>query len=313
MSPPGSQRVWVLALAALLACAAARAARARTRRRVMLARGELRRLDERQWTIAGRRVIARVAGHPASGAPPVVLVHGLGVSSSYFLPAAERLATRFTVYAPDLPGHGHSEAPAVPLDVRGLADALAQWMQAARIERASIVGHSMGCQVAADFALRHPDRVARLILIGPTLAPSLRNLLRIAPRFLAGGAFERPALLLHIAKDYLRMGWRVVPEAQSLMRDPIERKLARISVPVMLVCGQRDTLVPQSWLTDAAALARAQDVAVIPGWGHAVQFSAPQQVVQAITPFLAMPEDTDLEMDRARAGTSEANARSNAP
>ncbi|HSH39380.1 MAG TPA: alpha/beta hydrolase, partial [Chthoniobacterales bacterium] len=58
------------------------------------------------------------------------------------------------------------------------------------------------------------------------------------------------------------------------------------TLPVILVRGEKDPLAPQRWIDEAARLARAERVAVIPGWGHAVQFSAPEQTVDAIWPFL---------------------------
>ena len=62
----------------------------------------------------------------SAGGPPVVLVHGLGLSGRYMLPVADRLAPRYPVYLPDLPGFGDSAKPARALDVSGLADALAE-------------------------------------------------------------------------------------------------------------------------------------------------------------------------------------------
>lgn len=86
-----------------------------------------------------------------------VLVHGFGMSSSYFVPTAERLGTRFAVYAPDLPGHGGSDTPRDALDVPQFADALIAWMNGVGIERTSLVGHSFGGQIAVDAAVHYPS------------------------------------------------------------------------------------------------------------------------------------------------------------
>jgi len=86
--------------------------------------------------VGGLRMHARAATDAAHGlALPVVLVHGLVVSSRYMIPLAERLAERAHVYAPDLPGFGKSYHPDGPLDMAGLADALAGWMRATGIAR----------------------------------------------------------------------------------------------------------------------------------------------------------------------------------
>ena len=110
----------------------------------------------RMWVnVGGLRVHARAAtGAANADAPPVVLVHGLVVSSRYMIPLAERLAERNHVYAPDLPGFGRSDHPERPLDIVGLADALAGWMHAAGIASAVLIGNSLGCKIIADMALR---------------------------------------------------------------------------------------------------------------------------------------------------------------
>src|SRR5436190_17187630 len=98
--------------------------------------------------VSGLRMHARAATDAEhAGALPLVLVHGLVVSSRYMIPLAERLAERTYVYAPDLPGFGKSDHPNRPLDIAGLADALAGWMRATGITRAALIGNSMGCQV----------------------------------------------------------------------------------------------------------------------------------------------------------------------
>src|SRR5687768_13321911 len=83
------------------------------------------------WTrLSGLRCHAVISVKPAPPlAPQIVLVHGYAVSSSYMIPTAERLAGRFPVFAPDLPGYGLSDKPERVLDVPELADVLAGWMR----------------------------------------------------------------------------------------------------------------------------------------------------------------------------------------
>src|SRR4051794_2933466 len=122
------------------------------KRRQLLRLGLMRELRSSWYHVDGLRIHARSAGDP--GAPPIVLIHGWGVSSSYFVPFAEMLAPRFRVYSPDLPGHGYSGSATMPLDVAGLTTALLDWMDAAGIGRAILVGHSLGAQIAVEAALR---------------------------------------------------------------------------------------------------------------------------------------------------------------
>ncbi len=100
------------------------------------------------WTeVCGWRVHARVSRDPVPPeAPIVVLVHGLGVSSRYMLPAARALAPHYRVYAPDLPGFGRSSKPRQALTVPELADALAAWMGRVGIGRAALIGNSMAAR-----------------------------------------------------------------------------------------------------------------------------------------------------------------------
>ncbi len=199
---------------------------------------------------------------------------------------AERLACRFAVAAPDLPGHGLSESlPAVP-GAEDLAGIALDWMRVAGIERASVVGHSMGCQVAIEMALREPKRIGCLVLIAPTPDPHARSVAEQFRRLVVGGFYERMSLLLHLVKDYARMGKRLVPEFFSMLGYPIEQKLCHVKVPVLLVRGDKDPVVPQHWMEEAALLAGADGTIAIPRWGHAVQYSAAPQVVRAIEPFL---------------------------
>jgi pimeloyl-ACP methyl ester carboxylesterase len=263
-----------------------RAAAARRERQRLLRSGEIRLLED-VWRNVGRhRVFARESTGAIRDAPPVVLVHGWGMSSSYFIPTAEWLAATFDVYAPDLLGHGRSDTPDVPRDVAGLARALLDWLDVMQLDRVSLVGHSMGCQIAVEAALQQPGRVDRLVLIGLTPDPQGRSKAEQFRRFAIGGAYERPSLNNHMIKDYSRMGRRLVPEFRFMLKDPIEHKLPQVTARVMLVRGEKDPVVPQRWMDEAARLVRAERVAVIPGWGHAVNFSAAEELVAAIQPFL---------------------------
>lgn len=256
-------------------------------RQKKLVRGELRALKGVWAKIGNKRLYAHYrAGPTGKESLPVVLVHGWGVSGAYFVPTAERLATDFAVYVPDLPGHGRSDMPEAPLDVPGLARALVEWMDVMGIQRAALVGHSMGCQTVVEAAVRFPSRVERLALIGPTTDPAARNAPVQLLRAAYACSFERPGLVKHIVTDYVRMGWRLIPEALAMLNDPIEEKLPGITQPVLLVRGQRDMIAPQRWLDQVARLAGAQRVAVIPGWGHSINYSAADKLVAVLLPFL---------------------------
>jgi pimeloyl-ACP methyl ester carboxylesterase len=132
--------------------------------------------DEWQIELHGRRVIYRVAG---SG-PPVVLIHGMLNSSSHWRSVALNLAKDHTVIAPDLIGHGDSAAPRGDYSLGAHASSIRDLLAAIGIDRASIVGHSLGGGVAMQFFYQFPQRTERLILIssgglGHEVSPMLRS------------------------------------------------------------------------------------------------------------------------------------------
>ena len=275
---------------ALLGAGAALALlQASSRRRSRPHAGDIGALHSRWWKADGLSMHARVATE-AARPPPVVLVHGLGVSGAYFIPMAQQLAADFTVYVPDLPGHGLSATPALPPDIAGLARALIAWMDCAGIARASLVGHSMGCQVAVEAALRHPGRIDRLVLIAPVCDPGARSVLRQLGHLIRSSVHERLSLIPQVIKDYLRIGSRIVPELRSMLAYPIEAKLPDIRIPTMLIRGEHDAVAPQAWIDDAARLLGAARARVIPRWSHAVHYSAAAEVAEAMRPFLANGE-----------------------
>ncbi|MDQ3730948.1 MAG: alpha/beta fold hydrolase, partial [Pseudomonadota bacterium] len=152
------QELW-FAVAALATGVAItwRAVSAYRKRQYLLQRGDICELHSIWANVDGCRIHARVCT-ATQGATPIVFVHGLGVSASYFIPTAERLAADFPVYAPDLPGHGRSDTPLEALSISDLAQALLAWMDAMGIECAILVGQSMGGQIAVEAALQHPSR-----------------------------------------------------------------------------------------------------------------------------------------------------------
>jgi 2-hydroxy-6-oxonona-2,4-dienedioate hydrolase len=266
-------------------------------RKCLLRAGVIRPLQSTWYDVDGLRIHARVSEQSATAdRDPVILIHGLGVSSTYFIPSAERLALRFAVFTPDLPGHGQSAVMSSHPNIEGLAEFALRWMSAAGISRAAIVGHSMGCQVAIEIALREPDRVSRLVLAAPTPDPQARSVPDQFWRLLVGTLFERTALTIIVLKDYLRMGARFVPEFYAMLRYPTEKKLPFLTVPTVVIRGENDPVVPQRWAEEAASLVANKHVLVIPGWGHAVQYSAAPEFVEAIVPFLSR---NSVEYNRA--------------
>lgn len=226
----------------------------------------------------------QVRGRVSGGGTPVVLVHGLGVSGAYLLPTVRVLASEHRVALPDMPGFGLSERPATPLDVPALADVIGAWC---RLEfgpaAVTLVGHSFGCQVAARLAADRPSLVGRVVLVGPTVDPDARSLTRQLLRWVRDIPREPWSLVPVVASDYFTTDpRRLLATARVMLADRIEDALPLIDVPAIVVRGERDPIVSQSWAEKAANLLPRAEVAVIATAGHAVNFSHPRELAAVV-------------------------------
>ena len=132
--------------------------------------------DEWEIELHGHRVIYRIAGD----GPPVVLIHGMVNSSKHWEQVALRLADRYTVVAPDLLGHGDSAAVRGDYSLGAHACSIRDLLTTIGIDRATVVGHSLGGGIAMQFFYQFPQRVERLALIssgglGHEVSPMLRG------------------------------------------------------------------------------------------------------------------------------------------
>lgn len=216
---------------------------------------------------------------------PVVLVHGLSVSSEYMLPLADALADDFDVFAPDLPGFGRSGKPGHTLDITELAKVLAGFLDAAGLARPAFVANSLGCQVVAQFAADYPGRAGPLVFVGPTMDPAFSTA-DLVWRLVQDAAKEDPALLaVHLADDLRAGPTRAWGTFQAALTHDMEGALRRLEAPALVVRGEKDPLVSREWARRVAELARGsfRELADAP---HAANFSAPGPLAEAIRPFL---------------------------
>lgn len=244
---------------------------------------------ESTWTdVAGRRMHARQALDLAlAGRPPLVLVHGVAVSSRNMAPSAEAFAPHVPVHSPDLPGHGRSDDADHVLGAHELADALVAWMDAVGLGSANLLGNSFGCQTAAEVAARHPDRVDRLVLQGPTTDPHARHHLQQIARWIRNGRLEGSTQADVTLKDWRDAGFRVLVQTfRHCVRHRIEDVLPRILSPTLVVRGELDPIVPQTWAQEATALLRDGRLVVLPGASHTITNTRPDELVDMALPFL---------------------------
>jgi len=168
-----------------------------------------------------------------------------------------------------------------------LADVLADWMSIARIKQAVLVGHSFGSQIVAEFALRHPEKIARAVLAAPTFDREARGFFRQFGRLLLDSGNEPFSLVLLAVKSYLKFGFR--REARTLqfaLKDRIEEKLPQIRIPALVLRGELDTVVPQRWAEEVAALLPNGKLTTISGGTHGVNYNSPRKFAEAIREFL---------------------------
>jgi len=239
--------------------------------------------------VSSRRIVAgglSIHAWTAGEGEPVMLVHGFGVSGRYMLPLARSLAPWFSVFVPELPGHGRSQKPPTPLGIGGLAEALRACIESLELQRPAFVANSMGCQVVTEFAVHSPERVGPLVLIGPTIDPDHRR----ARHQVLGGVRElgrEPlSLLAHPAQDGVMSVRTLLATARSALADRIEDRLPLIEQPTLVLRGSEDSFVTAAWAERVAALVPRSRLVVVPGQPHAVHYTRPDLVAQLVRELL---------------------------
>lgn len=229
----------------------------------------------------------KVRRAPRSDAQPIVLVHGIGVSSRYFLPFAEVLARMYDVTVLDLPGYGTAPDPKHTLSIPELGEVVAAYVRQAGLAPAVLVGHSMGCQIVAHTARQAPELSSKLILLGPTVNKWERSRRRQAWRLLQDVLHEPLRVSLLIFGDYLRMGFgRYLRTSRSMIEDAIEETLAGSKMPTLIVRGQDDPIVPTKWVHSLAGYLQDARVVEIPHAPHVVQYKRPQELARISRHFI---------------------------
>lgn len=260
----------------------------------------------------------RISTMEAGDGPPVLAIHGLGGTKGSFLPTLAGLANRFRVIAMDLPGFGDSDKPVgAAYDSRYFARAVVDLLDALGIERAHVIGNSLGGRVALELGLRHPERVRRLGLLAPSLAwrrqrpfaPLLRlvrpelGLVQLTPRPIVQGIVHRlipdategwtAAGVDEFLRSYLTPAGRAAFYAaarQIYLEEPhgddgFWSRLPDLRPPALFVWGRRDRLVPLAFARHVAdTLPSAEHLEL--ECGHVPQVERPAQTNEALAAFL---------------------------
>ena len=208
---------------------------------------------------------------------PLVLIHGLGARSEDWTPEMPVYAKNgFRVYAIDLLGCGRTDRPDIQYTIAEQVDLIQGFLTALHVERADVMGWSMGGWIATEFALQHPGRVNRLVamdsaglrfkseltpdILEPNTVPQLEHLeaVLMARQYYIPGFVQRD--LLRTMQSHRSVVDRTL---QSLLREEgnFAGKLGQLQMPVLLVWGQQDELLP-------------------PIVGHQMHESIPQSVLE---------------------------------
>lgn len=224
------------------------------------------------------------AGHDP-GAPPWVLLHGLAVSHRYLMPTAAAFE-HGDVLVPDLPGFGLSERPRETYGPGRHAGVLAAWLDQRDIRGVCVLGNSFGCQVAVELAVRRPDLVALLVLVGPTVDPAAPTAAGQFRRLLRDLPHEDPRQARILAADLRDAGpRRVLRTLRRSVEHRMRDALPEVQAPVLFLRGAHDPIAPARWLAEAAAVTRAAEVAEVPAAAHNAVTTAGPVVAAAAAAF----------------------------
>jgi pimeloyl-ACP methyl ester carboxylesterase len=189
--------------------------------------------------------------------PVVRLVPGLGLDGAAWRPTVESLPSAWSrgLDVALLPGYGERAARRADLRPAALAELLLdRWCPTD--QQVVLVGHSASCQVVAEAARRRPDRVAGLVLIGPTTDPRADSWPSLARRWLATARHERVGEVPTLMRQYARTGlWTMARAMDAARRADVRDAVAASRCPVLVLRGPHDRICPADWAAALAGLA----------------------------------------------------------
>ncbi len=249
-------------------------------------------------------VFAYTANHGIDPAKrTVVFIHGAGLDHSWFGLQSRYFGYHgYNVLALDLPGHGKSAGPALAT-VAAMADWVIGVLDAAKVERASLVGHSMGALVSVDCAARHPRRVERVALIATAYPMKVSDAFLDAAKKNSYDAFDMHTIWGHAPQ--VPLGGN--PNPGMWMYGDTQARLERLApgvlyadlkasndhpfpgevkCPVLFILGKRDVMTPVRAAKGLQEKIPGAKTVVIDFSGHSLMAEAPDATLDALIEFL---------------------------
>lgn len=264
---------------------------------------------DKEVTIYGNKIRYVEAGQPAG--PVVILLHGLGGNSTNWAFTIPALTQKYRVLVPDQIGFGRSDKPLINYRIATYVDFLDAFYRELKVDRAALVGNSMGGWVAAAYALAHPERVDRLVLVdaagyAPPARFDLAALYGLNPTTRAGMK-ELAALVFYDKKIYLsdpaidflltqRLtagdGYTIQRLVETIARreDVLDGKLSALKRPTLIVWGRDDGLLPLAEFGERFHKEIAgSELLVMEQCGHVPMVEKASEFNAALNKFLSKP------------------------
>jgi len=274
-------------------------------------------------TIHGHSVGYRRAG--SSNAQTILLIHGLAGSSKTWDAVIDELAVDYDVIAPDLLGHGESAKPLGDYSLGAFASGLRDFLAVLDVRSVTVVGHSFGGGVAMQLAYQHPHLTDRLVLVGSgglgrEVSPLLRLLALPGAEYLMPIGIPKPVVeratdvgrflgRRNIRSERLGELWRAysslagaenrqafvrtmrgVIEAGGQKVDASDRLYLAARVPMMIVWGDTDGVIPVSHAHRAHRAIENSRLEILEGVGHFPHVEAPEMFVASVLDFMGSTE-----------------------
>lgn len=216
----------------------------------------------------------------------MVAVPGLGLSVEAWRGPLTLLRPGGGAVGVALPAFGLPAAPDATLTPGASAACLAARLEVLARGPVVLMGHSASCQVVAELAARAPDRVAGLVLVGPTTDPDAGTWPRLAGRWWRTVCREPLGQVPLLVRDYAYSG--MVTFARTMdaaRRHRIERALADVACPVLLIRGADDAIAPSTWIDRLAAVCGEVSTATTAG-AHMVPLTHARELAERVRPFV---------------------------